>query len=270
MSFIFSRALVEESSAGRFSDIVASAPSNSTPTPKPCLWHDRTMEPSRLSQFGMTCAPLTESLGAALLMSYLVGSRARTLAPQGKAPVWTANEVGSGRKWLGLLAKFDRASSMWRTLQCSLLGGLDEYWGTWPRWGSMRNGECWERQMSEHRTSGTVSGLWPTPTATDFKSESMSVDLVARRQAASSRGVRLTEFLQRKQLPTPTSGNDHSGGRLDEWGGSTNPFRGTEIGKLRLNPCWVEELMGWPSGSTDLKPLETAKFQQWLQQHGAS
>ena len=37
-----------------------------------------------------------------------------------------------------------------------------------------------------------------------------------------------------------------------------------------LNPDWVEWLIGWPIGWTDLKPLETDKFQQWLRSHGAS
>lgn len=36
---------------------------------------------------------------------------------------------------------------------------------------------------------------------------------------------------------------------------------------MRLNPDWVEWLMGWPIGHTALKPLETAKFQEWQQQH---
>jgi hypothetical protein len=36
----------------------------------------------------------------------------------------------------------------------------------------------------------------------------------------------------------------------------------------KLNPTWVEWLMGWPLGWTDLKPLEMDKFQQWQQQHG--
>lgn len=48
-------------------------------------------------------------------------------------------------------------------------------------------------------------------------------------------------------------GNDHWGARLDEWGGSSNPFRGTELGQLRLNPCWVEELMGYPIDWTELE-----------------
>lgn len=36
------------------------------------------------------------------------------------------------------------------------------------------------------------------------------------------------------------------------------------------SPTNAEWLMGWPIGWTDLKPLETAKFQSWLQQHGKS
>jgi hypothetical protein len=96
----------------------------------------------------------------------------------------------------------------------------------------------------------------------------MNPTLVTERMEASKSGVRLTEFLHRRMLPTPMAGNDHWGGRLDELGGSGNPFRGSEIGRLRLNPCWVEELMGWPTGWTDLSPLETARFQQWLLAHG--
>ena len=42
----------------------------------------------------------------------------------------------------------------------------------------------------------------------------------------------------------------------------TNPDGGT------LNPMWVEWLMGFPLGWTDLKPLEMHKFQQWQNSHG--
>ena len=35
-----------------------------------------------------------------------------------------------------------------------------------------------------------------------------------------------------------------------------------------LNPTWVEWLMGWPIGFTDLKPLATGRFQRWLRSHG--
>jgi hypothetical protein len=42
----------------------------------------------------------------------------------------------------------------------------------------------------------------------------------------------------------------------------------TEVVGGQLNPNWVEWLMGWPIGWTDLKPLATDKFQQWLDSHG--
>ena len=36
----------------------------------------------------------------------------------------------------------------------------------------------------------------------------------------------------------------------------------------QLNPTWVEWLMGWPIGWTDLKPLAMDKFRSWRQRHG--
>jgi hypothetical protein len=48
--------------------------------------------------------------------------------------------------------------------------------------------------------------------------------------------------------PTPTTPAGHCTGRLDEWGGSGNPFRVTEEGEGSLNADWVEALMGFPPG----------------------
>jgi hypothetical protein len=36
----------------------------------------------------------------------------------------------------------------------------------------------------------------------------------------------------------------------------------------QLNPSWVEWLMGWPIGWTDLRPLGMDRFRQWLERHG--
>ena len=99
-------------------------------------------------------------------------------------------------------------------------------------------------------TDETGFGLLPTPTATDEKG-SVSGEATILSRMDHSRGVRLEEYLRRQNLPTPSAGNSHSAGRLDEWGGK-NPFRGTDIGKLHLNPSFVEEIMGFPLGWTDL------------------
>lgn len=71
-----------ESSEGNSLDGKPSAPLNITPTPDQYYWPDKTTEHSRLSRFGMTCAPLTASHGADLLMWYLAGFLAKTLAQQ--------------------------------------------------------------------------------------------------------------------------------------------------------------------------------------------
>lgn len=83
MSFIYSRALVAASLPASCWDTDASAPSSGSPTPKPCLWHDKTMAPSRLSRFGMTCRALTDDHGQELLTSWLAAFPAKTSAPLG-------------------------------------------------------------------------------------------------------------------------------------------------------------------------------------------
>ncbi|MNP65584.1 hypothetical protein D3C76_1611870 [compost metagenome] len=37
----------------------------------------------------------------------------------------------------------------------------------------------------------------------------------------------------------------------------------------QLNPEWVEWLMGWPIGWTDLRPLAMDRFHLWQQQHSS-
>lgn len=136
-------------------------------------------------------------------------------------------------------------SSDWHSIACFL---------TWKPWVTRQKRLLFRLVPSTPRTGEIGSGLLPTPGASDHKSESMSRELVARRQSESARGVRLTEYLHRKMLPTPNAGNDHWGGRLDELGGSGNVFRGTEIGRARINPRWMERMMGYPPGWTDCEP----------------
>lgn len=58
-------------------------------------------------------------------------------------------------------------------------------------------------------------------------------------------------------LPTPSGtsnhGKNHVAGRLDEWGGSSNPFRGSEIGKVH-SPGFELWVMGYPAAWRELMP----------------
>lgn len=298
MSFIYSQALVEAFSLGSCLDIEQSAPSSGSLTLKPCLWHDRTMEPSRLSRFGMTCRPLTESRGAELLTSWLEGFRAKTSALQETARDLTENAVECGTTWPASLAKFDPDTSSWKTAQLSLLGGLEEFSETWPRWGLMRAGECWERQTLAPLTSGSASGLWQTPVADDAVNRQagkwnsrgepkLSAQVLRptptvcgnynRKDASATSGDGLATAVTQRTYPTATataykgwSPNHNRAGTDDRLDYTVereafNP--GQQTPPMRLNPEWVEWLMGWPIGHTELKPLEMDKFREWQQQH---
>lgn len=168
MSWLFSRALAVAFSEATCSDGGQSAPLKLNPIPRAYCSPDRMTAYSRLSRFGMTYAPLTDDLGAALLTWYLEASRARTFQPQEKAPALTAPAPASGGKCTELSMRYDRNSHSWKTHLCLWDEDLPESSVILPKSGTMRNGLCWERTMWEPRTSESASGylhMIPTPTA---------------------------------------------------------------------------------------------------------
>src|SRR5574341_1845114 len=164
MSWLFSRALVEEYSRGTSLAGLPCAPLSVMPTRHKFWRKDKTMEFSQLSRFGLTCRLLTERSGGELLMSFLVASRARTYQLQERAQESTASDPGYGVTWLELSVKFDLDSSSWRTAPCSSSEALPWSSVTFPRWGTMRSGALFRHPTSERPINATVSGLWPTQT----------------------------------------------------------------------------------------------------------
>jgi len=237
MSWLFSQALVAEYSQESFSDGEQSAPSSGNPTQLAYLPPDRMTAFSRLSRFGMTFRVLTVDRGEELLMSYLAAFRAKTSALQEKAQASQARNPECGDTWRGSLARFDPDTSSWKTVQHSLLGDSQSSSVTWPRSGMTANGQCWELPTLAHRIGATDSGLWPTPNAEDHRA-----------------GMSNTPSRKQSSLPR-TVAQIHQTTQKDCGG---------------LNPTWVEWLMGWPLGWTDLKPLEMDKCQPAQQQHGES
>ena len=112
---------------------------------------------SRLSRFGMTFRPLTESRGEELLTLYRAGFPVRTLVQQEKVRESTESDRACGEKWQGSFAKYDPDAHSLRTHQCSLLEDLTESCQTLPAWGLMRDGECWEQPTLVLRIRGTES-----------------------------------------------------------------------------------------------------------------
>lgn len=203
MSWLFSRALVEEYLGVNSSGGEPSAPLSVMPTPHKFSRNDKTMEPCQLSRFGLTCAVLTECHGEELLTLYRAAFPVRTFRPPGKAQASRVSDLGSGKSLQGSFAKWDRSLSLWRIPQGSLLEAYTEFSETWPKWGMTRNGAAYRLPtpsgLMEHRhwiTSGNESGLsLPTPTASTGGSEG---DRPGRKN-----GPKLATAVSR--MPTPCS-----------------------------------------------------------------
>jgi hypothetical protein len=241
MSYIYLQEQGEESSAESFSDIEQCVLWKSNPQRVECYSPDSATECSTASRYGMMSRPSTGDRGMGLLMSCAVASPARTSQAQEQEQESTASEADYGARWQELSVRFDPSVCSWKTHQC--LWEEDLPWSsvTLPRWGMMRRGVCLELATSAVATSGNDAGyLLPTPTASDYKRTPMKKSYAER---PSTLGVPddLAKWAVRE------SGLDHA----------------------RLVPDLWEWAMAWPEQWTESKPVETDKFQSWLQRHGA-
>ena len=127
----------------------------------------------------------------------------------------------------------------------------------------------------------TVAVRYPTPTATDYK-DGGSEHSIKTQVKRKGTGVRLGSYVpasENQLLPTPVRNDGHKLGsntlsRYIKSGGrrySADDHRGTgepiEWLPGKLNPDWVEPLMGLPSGYTDLdQDIEPGlvSIQSWL------
>lgn len=176
---------------------------------------------------------LMVGLGAGWLMLSPVDFPARTFQRRVRASESPEPDQGYGRTWPELSVRFDPDTLSSRTLPCS--PGADSTASSLilPRWGLMRAGVLSAPPKSERPTNVTGSGLWPTPTA----------------------------------------GNSTGGMALCKWGGSGARARLRALVTPQefngaLNPAWVERMMGWPDGWTDLAlrepvPVPTGWGEDW-------
>ena len=206
------------------------------------------------------------------LMSSRAASRARTLALLESSAAWVKEPApASGPRLSDLLASYDRNTSSWRTSQRCLLAqvngeadGLAEFSETWPSAGMMRNGKTFRRQPWALPIAENASGLFATPAKTSGHSSEAErgtwMGAYWLRPDGSKKQTNLTD--QVMMWPTPTAtmhkgsspaaltrkdGQDRSRDRLDH-------FLQSLEGSGALNPTWVEWLMGFQTGHTDLQP----------------
>jgi len=187
-------------------------------------------------------------------------SRAKTLALQESALASRKEPAADcGPKSSDLLASYDPTSSSWRTSQTCLMAllnsqghGLAEFSGTWPSAGMMQSGKTYRRQPWALPIAESVSGLWLTPTVQDSSK--------ATKRWRESRQNNLTaQVFTPKMWPTPAKSNAKGAVKKRFFGSPDYRSNLDEAVRThkedgQLNPTWVEWLMGFPTGWTDLQP----------------
>ena len=230
-----------------------------------------------------------------------VSPASRSALQAGSAGETTA--ATCGRQQSNVSAWYDRDTHCWRTYQDCLLPGISaQSWEIWPKAGMTHGGEfypqpSWERRISEigcglwptmraslrgaitpNRVNDKFNNLesvlarqmWPTPTVFDATGAQRSPEAMERAQAGRAipgRNGGAPKNLREEvvRFPTPAQRDWRSGSGRQENGHT--PQLPEVIGG-QLNPDWVEWLMGWPIGWSDLKPLGMDRFRQWSGQHG--
>ena len=166
----------------------------------------------------------------------------------------------SGPCSLSAFAWYDPDTHCWRTSQGTLLSGSDLFSQTWPRSGMTHNGTAYQRQPSAPRTSATEYSLslhgeqlWPTPQAH-----------LAKEGGYPAEGRRATPSLTwqamhgRRLLPSPQASDFRDRGGPQTPAIQRRLVKGKQINLSmtvtgQLDPAWVEWLMGFPIGWTDLE-----------------
>lgn len=107
---------------------------------------------------------------------------------------------------------------------------------------------------------------WPTPRASDGEKGGPN-------QRGSKGDLTLPSAVHHFPTPTATqykgwSANHNRADTDDRLDYTIEREAANTAQPGRLNPTWVEWLMGWPSEWTDLKPLAMDKYQEWQHAHG--
>ena len=124
------------------------------------------------------------------------------------------------------------------------------------------------KEKLNYQTNKSVSldrfvKMWPTPIATDGSkcpTGSLAKTVEAGHPYLNKNGTPIAH--KKKWWSTPTA-SDHKGAPKNRYMGSVHSHGNlseqarTSPTSGQLNPTWVEWLMGYPSGWTDLKPSET-------------
>jgi hypothetical protein len=155
------------------------------------------------------------------------------------------------------LASYDPDTHFWKMFAVISLWGLTECLETLPKSGMTRSGKLFQQQVSARLIDETESFAWPTPRVTG------SGEDITKIQERFRNGLQYKQRLEEAVALYPTmsaSGMGNTGSRqILQRRVKSGEMTETELKAMsagnggRLNPTWVEWLMGFPFGWTDLE-----------------
>ena len=244
MSYTFLQEQGEVSSVHNYSDIPQCVLSKSKSIPERCCYNASETGYFPDSPSGTMYVHSMDAPGEIQLMLFAEDSLARIFPAAAKERELPDAVRAFGRSIKESLAKLGLNLSSRKTPRFCGVAGLTLCSETCPSWGIMQDGACWELGTSARLIGEIECGYLqtkrfvPTPMAQEAGSTSEGYGHCLNDVVKGRKGWD-------KIWPAPQSAKQETGGKL--------------------NPPWVEWLMGWPIGWTDLEPLETDRFQQWQQ-----
>jgi hypothetical protein len=200
------------------------------------------------------------------LTSYAGDTLANLSQPQGNAMAQKTRDI-YGHGYDKPLANYDQNTQSWRMCEDTLVSDSPPFLGKWPASGMTRSGKLFPQPRRVPRTLENALSLWPTPTTQEVEHPNAEWYLEKtrwrRRSKNGPRGHSMGLADAVVMWPTPQA-ND-----------AKNPYARTREHSLakmlgeavldadpsthggKLNPMWVEWLMGFPLGWTDLEDSET-------------
>lgn len=252
--FLYSPAMAASTSAlkWRFQICERSYTANMTDTLRESLSHECETADWTPPQSGQTLEHSTGDRGVDAWILSLAASRAKTLAPQtqtGKGSL-AAKRVDCGLGSETLFATFDRASCSWKTPQNSLIKELTLCSPSFPKSGTMLNGNLYRRARSVPRKIAKEFSSWPTQIARDSS------------RGRHPKGDDIVTQIHNWATPCAAdSVGSHGGGQGSSFrtdmhnlkhSGVTDELLKSVVGEGWLNPEFLAWLMGLPIAWTEL------------------
>lgn len=248
----------------------------------------------QMPQSGTMCERCTPPMCRCQSTLSMADSLVRISASQVVAPAWMESEADFFSSCCDLSMRFDRDSYSWKT-SLGFDSTPTEFSENWPAEGLMLAGCIFQRLMSARPIVESAGGAWPTPTArlgdsrrgmpsadtaeASFRQGKRNLDdAVAmwptptvkgnhnRKGASPTSGDGLAVAVAKFPTPRAIDGRSKGNGpRPDTLTGATTYKDGERImvstssGEVtgKLNPRWVDWLMGYPIDWTACRPWAT-------------